>query len=263
MKYPFKINKTNEELVVTGKSEESLDRLLSVCDPKDIILCGGLVINHHLQKNSLSVPSVIGQDDIDMKVMDLKTLRKVLGQAKESFHISHYHDYAKKKGDYLHIDRFFGGLVDKKNNVKVDIFDIENFIPQELDEFKYKGKKILARSLEDQVVTKMFETYRILGMSCRENAINPKQLPELYWLVSISNPLKIQKLWVEHPYHNTLRDTFPTNFPPTFEEAYTQALSWMYHHPEIVEKSKKKDTEKYKKSCPECTEDPNFPLKSK
>ena len=78
MKYPFKINKIDEELVVTGESEKTLDRLLSVCDSKDIILCGGIVINHYLQKNSLTVPSVIGQDDIDMKIMDLKTLRKIL-----------------------------------------------------------------------------------------------------------------------------------------------------------------------------------------
>ena len=262
MKYPFKINKINEELVVTEKSEESLDKLLEVCDPKDIILCGGLVIYHHFQKNSLTVPFIVGQEDIDMKVMDLKTLRKILKGTQKDFYIFHYHDYSKRKGDYIHIDRFFGGLVDKKNDVKVDIFDIENFIPQELDEFKYKGKKILARSLEDQIVTKMLETYRILGMSCRENALDPKQFAELYWLVSISNPLKIQKLWAEHPYHNTLKDTFPSDFPPTFEEAYTQALSWMYHHPEIVSKPKKKGTEKYKSSCVECTKDLEFPLKN-
>ena len=264
MKHPFKINKISEELVVTGKSEKTLDKLLKFCDPKDIILCGGVVINHYLQKNSLTVPSVIGQDDVDMKVMDLKTLRKILESAKKDFHISHYHDYAKKKGDYIHIDRFFGGLVDKEDNVKVDIFDIENFPPQELNEFTYKGKKILARTLEDQIITKMLETYRILGTSCQENAINPKQFAELYWMVSISNPIKIQKLWTLHPYHNTLKDTFPMNFPENFEEAYTKSLSWMYHHPEIVERFKKKDIdEKYKKSCPECTEDPDFPLKNK
>lgn len=262
MEYPFKINKTNEELTVSGETEKSLDKLLKVCDPKDVILCGGVIINHHLQKNSLTVPCVIGQDDIDMKVVDLKTLRKILGGAKKEFHISHYHDYAKKKGDYIHIDRFFGGLVDKENNVKVDMFDIENFIPQELDEFNYKGKKILARTLEDQIITKMLETYRILGTSCQENAISPKQFPELYWLVSVSNPLKIQRLWSTHPYNNTLRDKFPFEFPETFEEAYTKALSWMYHHPEIVERFKKKELDKrYKKSCSECTHDPELPLK--
>ncbi|MFC1625100.1 hypothetical protein ACFL15_01885, partial [Patescibacteria group bacterium] len=111
VKYLFKIKKTDEELVVVGESEKSLDRLLEVCDPKDIILCGGIVINHHLQKNSLTIPAVIGQGDIDMKVMDLKTLRKILKAAQKDFHVSHYHDYAKKKGDYIHIDRFFGGLV--------------------------------------------------------------------------------------------------------------------------------------------------------
>jgi len=259
----YKVIETNEKLVVNKKVEKTLDRLLEICDPQDIILCGGIVINHYLKKNNLTLPYVIGEGDLDIKIKDHKTLREVLKKAQKDFHITHYHDYSKKKGDYFHVDSFYGVVVDKKNDVKIDIFDIENFVPQELNEFEYKGKKILGRSLEDQIVTKMLETYRILGTSCQKNAIDPKQFAQLYWLVSISDPIKIQRLWSNHPYQDRSNKLFEMNFPQSFEEAYTKTLSFMYHHPEIVSKTIKEDKEKQKTACKECVNDPDFPLRTK
>lgn len=207
------------------------------------------------------MPLNIGQRDIDIKVKSLASLDKILEKAKKDFEIAHYHNYSLKKSSYYHIDRFYGSLVDKQNKVKVDLFDIENFIPQQLNEYRYKGIKLLVRSLNDQIVTKMLETYRIFGISCRESAIDPKQFAELYWMVSISNPVEIQKLWSEHPLLNLARNNTPMTFPERFEDAYVSSLSWMYHRPEIVAKIGVSKTEKEKVSCAECVTDKRFPLR--
>ncbi len=249
------VTKTNQVLKPSDLVNKTLKEFLQIANQNEVIICGGVAIQHHLDNAGLPIKQKVGQDEVDLLAVDLKTLQSILKKSGKFFYISHYHDYSKKKADYVHADSFYGVLIDKETNVKIDIFDVWPFYPQKLIEVSFNGKPLLLRSPEDQAVTQMLESYRILGTSCHENAISPRQFAETYWLNSISNPIILQRLWSMHPLMNSKSNLYPFRYPGTYEEAYLNVASFMLNHPEVVYKTPKKDGNQKESRCPECVDD--------
>lgn len=249
------VTKTSQVLKPSDLVNKALTKLFQIIDQDKVILCGGAAIQHHIDNAGLPIKHKIGQDELDILVPDLATLRATLKKSGKFFYISHYHDYVKKKPSYVVADSFYGVLVDKETNVKIDLFDVWPFYPQDLIEVSFNGKPLLLRSPEDQAVTQMLESYRILGIICRENAISPRQFPETYWLNSISNPLTLQRLWSMHPLMNSKSNLYPFRYPETYEDAYLKLASFMLNHPEVVFKTSRKGSDQKEPKCPECIED--------
>lgn len=262
------IIETNEVLVAAEANTQVIDDLLAVVGSDKTIFCGGIAIAHHLKQGYMAEPHQLAENDLDALVITINHILRP--EILNAFDVRHIHDYSKKAEPYhnfsLPHDKFYVVLKHKKTGVTVDMFHDKPFDPIQLDKVKFGDLEILIRSAEDQSVTKLLETIRVMGSNLYElpkgPIIHPKQIPELLYLLTVCNPEVVQRIWATHPTRIAM------GYPFDFYEALGDCVGYVARHPDMIPRTAPKSETGpqvvagvEKKDCPECIFDyPGFPI---
>jgi hypothetical protein len=165
------------------KLKDTLLRLLPYLEG-DYCIAGGIATQAHLAAYSeLTIPRRL--NDIDLVMRRLEDINPAVSA---DFLLWHWHPNDN-------VDGFYAALVDKTNNLKVDIFGWQRF-PADRKPAQLEGSTVYIRSSADLLVVYVSAMYRRMthGMPMIH-----KQLIDAQALLAIADPNSVEHLW--QPLH--------------------------------------------------------------
>ena len=218
----------------SARIEGHFKRLLPHLESEKFVIVGGLAIQFQLKHRAVNYPKRKFNDlDIVLESADV-----LLPTITDKMLVSHHH--IEGSGHYF-------ALVDPETRTKIDVFN-SDFYPYRYDYANFNGVQLRVQSLEDQLVKTIYDIQRISS----EAKVDPKQFNDAELMMGVADINLANENWQKRQIGQ-----YPTNIM----DAWRRAKIIRQQHPDwIVISPFKKDIPG---NCPECIDDPKFPLADK
>ena len=207
------------------KIRAHLERLLPHLEPEKFVIVGGLAIRHGLVSRGIDFPQR-EFNDLD-----------IIAQEESVVYPSITQDFLT----YHHHPDFYFAFVDPISKTKVDVFDWSK-PPFYKEAVNFQGRKLLVRSLEDQLTVIVWDVLQ----ASNEIKRDPKMISDMELMLSVSNAQILAEIWQKRSQKSS------------FLEAVENARRLFKEHPEFFKEKPWHKQAPYK--CPNCISTKDFPL---